>query len=454
MSSRDNHRQDKAQISRVVALEEAFAYPRLLELYEPSYAKLLALIQDRLTDVGPERIRRMDAAGIDLQVLSHVAPGVQTLESDIAVKMAREVNDWLGEIVKTYPSRFAGFAMLPMQSPAEAADELERTVTNLGFKGALINGHTQGRYLDDDFFAVVLQRAEALDVPIYIHPTDPPQAITDVYYRDYPDMVTGGWGWQVETGTHLLRMMCGGVFDRFPRLRIIVGHMGELIPYNLKRINLALTLGEWLIASQQQKDTGTRQPMGMHKSVYYYMHENVFITTSGVFDQAAFACALAEIGIDNILFSVDDPFGDNFEAMEFLRAAQLTAPDREKLAHGNAERLLKLSAGAAGSPWRHTLPSLGAQVFAVCRPGQGQIEDGANDVNVPGKVRSGRDPGARKASNQGTGVLLFPLGIGSRASPPEPPRSGDEQADGGAQDEGSARTIHSGEPSGQNIAGG
>jgi predicted TIM-barrel fold metal-dependent hydrolase len=367
MSQRENGQKVKTSVTRVIALEEAFVYPRLLELYPPSYAKLLAMIQDRLTDVGPERIRRMDAAGIDLQVLSHVAPGVQTLEDTVAIRLAREVNDWLGDIVKTYPTRFAGFAMLPMQSPKAAADELERTVTHLGFKGALINGHTQGRYLDDEVFSVVLERAQTLDVPIYIHPTDPPQAVTDVYYRDYPDLVTGGWGWQVETGTHLLRLMCGGVFDRFPRLHIVVGHMGELIPYNLKRINLALTLGEWLIASQEQKGTGSKQSGGMHKSVFYYMHENVFITTSGVFDQAAFNCALAEVGIDNILFSVDDPFGDNFEAMEFLQATQLSPVDREKLAHGNAERLLKLSAGAQARRSSHQsfVPRLKSSLFAV-----------------------------------------------------------------------------------------
>jgi predicted TIM-barrel fold metal-dependent hydrolase len=340
-------------VTRVIALEEAFVYPKLLELYPPSYAKLLALIKDRLTDVGPERIRRMDAAGIDLQVLSHVAPGVQTLESNLAIGLAKEVNDWLAEIVRTYPTRFAGFAMLPMQSPKAAADELERTVTQLGFKGALVNGHTQGRYLDEDAFSVVLERAQALEVPIYLHPTDPPQAITEIYYRDYPALVTGGWGWQVETGTHLLRLMCGGVFDTYPRLKIIVGHMGELIPYTLKRLNLALTLGEWLIASQEKQGSDSQRKAAMQKSVRYYMHENVFITTSGMFDQAAFACALTEVGIENLMFSVDDPFGDNVEAMEFLRATPLSPQEREQLAHGNAERLLKLSSDApsrSGSP--------------------------------------------------------------------------------------------------------
>jgi len=328
-------------VSRVIALEEAFLHPKLMELYPPSYMKLLDMIKGNLTDVGPERIRRMDAAGIDLQVLSHVQPGVQCLDTDTAIRISREVNDWLGGVVKQYPERFAGFAMLPTQSPKDAADELERTVLQFGFKGALINGHTHGRYLDDDLFSPILERAQMLDVPIYIHPTDPPQAITDIYYKDFPAM-TQSWGWQVETGTHLLRIMSSGVFDRYPRLKIIIGHMGELIPYNLQRINKALTLGNWLLDSQRE---GTGVVSVMKKSVYYYMRENVFITTSGVCDHAALNCAVTELGIDNILFSVDDPFGDNFEAMEFLNTTQLSKEDREKLAHGNAERVLKLSPG-------------------------------------------------------------------------------------------------------------
>jgi predicted TIM-barrel fold metal-dependent hydrolase len=332
-------------VTRVIALEEAFLHPKLRELYPPTYVAELDLLKDRLTDVGPERIKRMDAAGIDLQVLSHVAPGVQTLERDTAIRLSKEVNDWLGGIVNNYPTRFAGFAMLPTQSPKDAADELERVVTQFGFKGALINGHTQGHYLDEDSFSVLLERAQALDVPIYIHPTDPPQAITDIYYRDYPALVTG-WAWQVETGTHLLRLMCGGVFDRYPRLKIIVGHMGELIPYTLERLNVALTLGNWLIAAQS-KTTEPAQRKPMQKSVLYYMRENVFITTSGVFDHAVLDCALAKLGIDNILFSVDEPMRDNFEAIDFLNTAKLSREDKEKLAHGNAERLLKLSPGTS-----------------------------------------------------------------------------------------------------------
>lgn len=316
--------------TRVIALEEAFLHPKLRELYPAAYVKLLDMVGDRLT-VGRERVRRMDAAGIDLQVLSHVQPGVQTIERDLAIRLSKEVNDWLAAVISEYPTRFAAFAMLPTQSPLDAADELERTVTQLGFKGALINGHTQGRYLDEEAFAPIFERA-----PIYIHPTDPPQAIIDVYYKDFPALMQA-WGWQVETGTHLLKLISSGVFDRYPRLKIIVGHMGELIPFTLKRINTGLTMGNWLLASQ------SKERKGMQKSVSYYMRANVFITTSGFFDQAALNCAIAELGIDNILFSVDDPFGDNFEGVDFLNRAQLSKEDKERLAYRNAERVLKLS---------------------------------------------------------------------------------------------------------------
>jgi predicted TIM-barrel fold metal-dependent hydrolase len=338
-------------VTRTIALEEAFLHPKLRALYPPAYGELLDMVGDRLTDVGPERIRRMDAAGIDLQVLSHVQPGVQTLDADTAVGLAREINDWLGEITARYPARFAGFATLAPQVPEAAADELERAVTKLGFKGALINGHTQGRYLDDEAFSVLFERAQALDVPIYIHPTDPPRAVIDTYYPGYPALVQA-WGWQVETGTHLLRLMCGGVFDRYPRLQIIVGHMGELIPFHLKRINAGTSMGTWLL---QARAGGAARPAGMERSVVSYMRQNVSITTSGVFDQVALRCAIDALGIDRILFSVDDPFGDNFEAVDFLARAELSAADRESLAHGNAERLLKLSPAAstgAGPPAR------------------------------------------------------------------------------------------------------
>ena len=226
---------EKQHAKRVIALEEAFLHPKVWDLFPSALQKKYSVLKGSLTDVGPDRIRRMDAAGIDLQVLSHVSPGVQILKDPkLSIDVCEEVNNWLGDVVKKYPTRFAGFAMLPTQSPKDAADELERAVTQLGFKGALINGHTNGKYLDDDSFSVLLERAQTLDVPIYIHPIDPPQTITNIYYNDNDPLVTG-WGWSVETGTHLLRIMSSGAFDKYPGLKIIVGHMGELIPYCLTR---------------------------------------------------------------------------------------------------------------------------------------------------------------------------------------------------------------------------
>lgn len=328
--------------ARVIALEEAFLHPALWEQYPEGLKQRYSVVKKRLSDVGPDRLKVMDAAGIDMQVLSHVQPGVQILtDTKLAVQISREVNDWLGNVVRTYPDRFAGFAALPTQSPREAAAELERTVIAHGFKGALINGHTNGHYLDEPMFAPLLEQAQGLDVPIYIHPTDPPTQISAKYYAPYTDRMVPSWGWPVETGTHLLRLICGGIFDQYANLKIIVGHMGELLPYCYARLNIALTMGDWLLSAQEKK-AGKRPQGHMKKSFAYYMKHNVYITSSGVFEQPVFDCAVGMLGIDNLMFSVDDPLRDNIEAMEFLADCRLSAQDRERFAHGTAERLLKL----------------------------------------------------------------------------------------------------------------
>jgi predicted TIM-barrel fold metal-dependent hydrolase len=327
-------------VSRVVALEEAFLHPRVWDLFPEPLQRKYQPVRARLSDVGAERIRLMDAAGIDVQVLSHVQPGVQALadeQAELAVAVSREVNDWLAEAVAAHPSRFAGFAMLPTQSPAHAAAELERAVRDLGFKGALINGHTNGRYLDDPSFDVLLGRAESLGVPIYIHPTDPPQAVVDCYYMPFDPALVPTWGWPVETGTHLLRLICAGVFDRHPNLKVIVGHMGELLPFCFTRLNIGLTMVGWLLSAEADGPP-------MRNSVGYYLRENVFITSSGVFDVPVFDCARAMLGLDNLMFSVDYPFQDNFAAMEFLERCDLSPEDKERFAHRTAEHLLKLDA--------------------------------------------------------------------------------------------------------------
>jgi predicted TIM-barrel fold metal-dependent hydrolase len=323
---------------RVVALEETFLHPRVWDLYPESLRQKYRPVRARLSDVGTQRIRHMDAAGIDMQILSHVQPGIQMLadsQAELAVAVCREVNDWLAETIAAHPARFAGFAMLPTQSPPDAAAELERAIRDLGFVGALINGHTNGRYLDEPSFDVLLARAESLGVPIYIHPTDPPRPVSDVSYAPFESALVPTWGWPVETGTHLLRLICAGVFDRHPNLKIIVGHMGELLPYCLTRLNVGLTMAGWLSAPESDNQL-------MRNNVGYYLRKNVFITSSGVFDVPVFDCARATLGLENLMFSVDYPFQDSFAAMEFLQRCDLSADDKERFAHRTAETLLRL----------------------------------------------------------------------------------------------------------------
>src|SRR5262245_17554699 len=184
----------------------------------------------------------MDAAGIDMQVISLNSPGVEQAEADVQVSVAREANDFLAEAVRPHPLRFGAFASLPVAVPEKAADELDRRVRQQGFRGALINGHTRGRYLDDQFFWPILERAEALNAPIYLHPTIPPKPVVDALYGGFSPAVTanfsiGAWGWHIETAVHLLRMILGGVFDRYPKLQIVIGHLGEGIPFMLPRLN-------------------------------------------------------------------------------------------------------------------------------------------------------------------------------------------------------------------------
>ena len=315
---------------RVVAIEEHFSAPSINEADADSIRRLrgvLGNLADRLDDLGALRLHDMDAAGIEVQVLSQVAPGLHHLDPAVAVPLAVETNDMLAEIVRMHPTRFAGFATLPIGDPLAAASELERTVRHHGFKGAMVNGHTRGKYLDDRSFWPVFECAHELDVPIYLHPTMPHPQVADVYYAPYaPSFAGAGWGFAVETGTHALRLILSGLFDEFPRLKLILGHMGELLPYCLTRID------RWL----------TPDFAHLQRSVTDYIKQNVWITTAGAFDAAAFICASHSMGIDRILFSVDYPFDDNHVGVEFLERLPISDHDRAKVAHTNADSLLRL----------------------------------------------------------------------------------------------------------------
>lgn len=315
---------------RVIAIEEHYLDAEVearLGLWSNAGAT-----RDRLADLGELRIGQMDAAGIDVQVMSHCPPGAQAFEAAEAATLAREVNDRLYDTVKSRPDRFAAFATLPTPDPGAAADELERCVKELGFKGAMIHGLTNGLFIDDKRFWPIFDRAEALDVPIYVHPGPPHPAVIEAYYRDYveayPTILNAGWGFTVETATAGLRLVLSGVFDAHPNLKIILGHLGESLPFSLWRINHTFSLA----MPANKKDARFREVFCRH----------FYITTSGNFSTPALLCSIMEMGVDRILFGVDWPYIENAPGTKWMEEISLSEEDRQKILNGNARRLLKM----------------------------------------------------------------------------------------------------------------
>jgi predicted TIM-barrel fold metal-dependent hydrolase len=311
----------------VVALEEHYWDPNVIQHYQGT--DRAALLKQRLLDLGELRIREMDEANIDFQVISHANPGVQRMDAETAVPLAKAANDGLAEVIAAHPDRFAAFATLPTPDPKAAADELERTVTQLGFKGAMVNGPTNGVWLDDKRFWPIFERAQALDMPIYLHPSAPHPAVVDVYYTDYladfPALSAAAWGFMVETATEAIRLVLSGLFTAYPDLKIILGHMGEAIPFALWRIDNSL-------------NRAGNKPI--HFKDEFCSH--FYVTTSGFFSTPALLCCMMEMGVDRVLFSVDYPFEENPPGTAWFEHVQLSPEDREKILNGNAARILKL----------------------------------------------------------------------------------------------------------------
>ncbi len=320
---------------KLIALEEHFRAPVLRSRPgESGFDRAMgrdnpmAERMAKLDDLGEIRLKDMDAAGIDVQVLSQtVGP---TPEEGLAVALAAEANDQLADAISSHPDRFAGFATLPLRDPVAAAAELQRAVTRLGFKGALVNGTQQGLFLDDRSFWPLFEAAEDLGVPIYLHPGEPPEAVRSVYFGGLQPataqmLATAGWGWHVETGLHALRLILGGVFDQFPRLRVVIGHMGEALPFMLARTSRNLSA-----------------VAGLRRPVAEYFLEHFYVTTSGMFAYQPLLCLLLVVGADRALFSVDYPYSTNEEGRGFIEGAPISPADREKIAHLNAEHLLGL----------------------------------------------------------------------------------------------------------------
>jgi 2,3-dihydroxybenzoate decarboxylase len=306
---------------KVIAIEEHFTSPQLRDLRGDKDTPL----QRKLDDLGAVRIREMDEAGIDVQVLSENNPATQNLDAESAVRLARASNDLLHEAVRAHPDRFAGFATLPTPNPKAAADELERTVTKLGFKGAMIMGLTHGRFMDDKQFWPIFERAVALDVPVYIHPTMPLKVVHEAYFKEYPVLAGAPLGFTIETLTHTFRLIMSGLFDALPALKIIVGHLGETAPFLLWRTDDLVN---------------ARAPLPKAFSDYYRTH--FWLTTSGAFSDSALTCSITEMGVERILFSVDWPFQPNLGGRKWLDAAPVSERDRALIFGGNAKTLLKL----------------------------------------------------------------------------------------------------------------
>jgi predicted TIM-barrel fold metal-dependent hydrolase len=312
----------------VIAIEEHYWDEELEKTFVGSESGRPGEQFNRLHDFGALRIKEMDDAGVDIQVLSHGAPSTQKLPAETAPAMATRVNDRLAAIVAKNPTRFAGFAALPTAVPDAAADEFERTA-KLGFKGAMLHGLSNGEFLDDKKFWPIFARAEKLDLPIYLHPSQPHPDVIKTYYagyvKDFPMLPRATWGYTVETATLAIRLVLSGVFEKHPKLKIILGHLGETLPFLVWRVDHTL-------ARPGQKSISFRD----------VFCNNFYVTTSGNFSNPALLCCVMEMGIDRILFAVDWPFVMNPPATRWMEGVPLCDEDKAKILSGNAKRLLKM----------------------------------------------------------------------------------------------------------------
>jgi predicted TIM-barrel fold metal-dependent hydrolase len=321
---------------KIVALEEHMVTPKVLEAWAalPGHDDRTgpfggALLERRLADMGEQRVRDMDDMGVDVQVLSLSTPGVQNLAAADARRLARDANDAVAAAVSSRPERFQGFATLPTPDPEAAAGELRRAVTELGLKGVMLNGRTGPRTVDDPDFAAIYATAADLRVPIYVHPQLPPAPVRDAYYRGFGDdfdalFAGAGLGWHFETGIQLLRLIFSGTFDRHPELQVIVGHWGEVVLFFLERIEVADRIG-----------------LGLDRPIADYLRQNVSYTPSGIHSHRYLRWTIDVVGVERVMYAADYPFLDAGEggARTFLEQAPLSFEDKERIAHGNWERL-------------------------------------------------------------------------------------------------------------------
>lgn len=315
---------------RIITLEEHVALPEFA--HEIKQWPLPGQAMEKLADISDVRLKSMNDNGIDMQILSVVGRGAESLPPREALKFAVRYNDLLAAKIAAHPTRFKAFAHLPMSSPELAANELERAKQEHHFCGALINGLTNGKFPDHPEFSPLLQKAEQLQMPLYLHPGLPPESVADAYYNDLPGSIgvmlaCGGWGWHAETALQVLRLIVTGTLDRYPRLKIIIGHMGEMIPMMMSRLDEKFPVTS---SSHHQR------------SVSQTLRDQVHITTSGIFSLPPLMTALGTFGVDNVMFSVDYPFSTNEAGKQLLDSIPLSPAEVAKIAGGNAEKLLGL----------------------------------------------------------------------------------------------------------------
>jgi 5-carboxyvanillate decarboxylase len=334
---------------RRIATEEAFSSPEVFAALqkwvatagpdEPDHDFLsflfgqdlpgLQRVRRQLIDLDDERLQIMDDCGVDMHLLSLTAPGVQTLADQPATAIAARVNDLLADAIARHPDRFAGLAAIAPQVPGAAAAEIERAIGDLKLNGVVINSHTRNEYLDDEKFWPIFEAAEALGAPIYIHPRSPSARMAQPYKRF--GLETGIYGFQAETGLHGIRLICSGVFDRFPRLQIVLGHLGEGIPFWLWRVDYMHPV---------RSSHNTRPKLELTPSEYF--KRNFMITTSGMNWHPALRFCIETVGADNIMWAIDYPYQITEGAVEFMNTAPITEEDKHKIFHQNAEQVFRI----------------------------------------------------------------------------------------------------------------
>ena len=334
---------------RKIAIEEHFidpvlvhpnygdSFPNEFDQQGSSYAgfnpEFAEVVNARLHDLRDGRIEEMDAAGIDIAVISHTIGGVEGIpDPAVAVRTARRVNDFLAAEVAAGGGRLAGFASVALQDVDAAVKELARAVTELGFCGAMVNGYSNAGtgklYLDEDRFEPFWAALEELQVPLYLHPRLPSRAVQEAIYRGHPELVGAAWGFAPETATHVLRIVYGGVFDRHPQAQLVIGHLGEMLPFFAGRIQRAFEYNPY---SQRTR-----------KRLQDYLSDNIWVTTSGNFNDQALITALLTVSADRIMFASDYPYDMSTDAARWIEAAPISENDRRKICYGNAAALFGL----------------------------------------------------------------------------------------------------------------